>query len=180
MKTIVSIAALIAASLPVAQADVITAWTFENNAIAVNNSPAPSTGSGTASSIGMATYATPSIGVTTDDVACGRCGRHGRERCCRSHPNLARPCAGRCWRRGSEWLVEPCAYRDAGRRVRRKHSGLQQHHCQLRLVCDESGRGEPATSIHHGWQHLAQCAAEPRRIRYRIGAHDQHHLRQYG
>jgi len=34
MKKIVSIAALMAASLSVAQADVITAWTFENNAIA--------------------------------------------------------------------------------------------------------------------------------------------------
>ena len=79
MKKIVSIAALIAASLPVAfaQTQVITAWTFENNAIAVNNSPAPSTGSGTASSIGMATYATPNIGVTTDDVLAGSAGDTG-------------------------------------------------------------------------------------------------------
>src|SRR6202162_3986068 len=77
MKQIVSIAALMAASLSVAQADVITAWTFENNAIALNNSPAPSTGSGTASSIGMATYPTPSIGVTTDDVLAGSTGDTG-------------------------------------------------------------------------------------------------------
>jgi len=79
MKRIVSIAALIAASLSVAfaQAGVITAWTFENNAIAVNNSPAPSTGSGTASSIGMATYPTPNIGVTTDDVLAGSAGDTG-------------------------------------------------------------------------------------------------------
>jgi uncharacterized protein (TIGR03437 family) len=62
---------LIAASLQVAQAGVITAWTFENDTIAVNNTPAPSTGSGSASSIGMATYATPNIGVTTDDVLQG-------------------------------------------------------------------------------------------------------------
>src|SRR5580700_5398125 len=66
-----------AASLSVAQADVITAWTFENNTIAVNNSPAPSTGSGSASSIGMATYATPNIGVTTDDVLAGSTGDTG-------------------------------------------------------------------------------------------------------
>ena len=77
MKQIVSIAALMAASLSVAQADVITAWTFENNAIAVNNSPVPSTGSGTASSIGMATYPTPNIGVTTDDVLAGSTGDTG-------------------------------------------------------------------------------------------------------
>jgi hypothetical protein len=77
MKTIMSIAALFAASLPPAHADVITAWTFENNAIALNNSPAPSTGSGTATSIGIATYATPSVGVTTDDVLMGVAGDTG-------------------------------------------------------------------------------------------------------
>ena len=77
MKKIVSIAALMAASLSVAQADVITAWTFENNAIALNNSPAPSAGSGTASSIGMATYPTPNIGVTADDVVAGSTGDTG-------------------------------------------------------------------------------------------------------
>ncbi len=79
MKKFVSIAALIAACLPVAfaQSSVIAAWTFENNAIAVNNNPSPSTGSGTASSIGMATYATPNIGVNTDDVVAGAAGDTG-------------------------------------------------------------------------------------------------------
>ncbi len=77
MKTIVSIAALFAASLQVAQAGVITAWTFENDAVAVNNNPAPSTGSGTASSIGMGAYATPNIGVATDDVVVGAAGDTG-------------------------------------------------------------------------------------------------------
>ncbi|HEY6346355.1 MAG TPA: hypothetical protein VIY49_33110 [Bryobacteraceae bacterium] len=70
-------ALLSAAVLPVAQAQVITAWTFENNAIAVNNNPAPSTGSGTATSIGMAMYATPNVGVTTDDVLVGVTGDTG-------------------------------------------------------------------------------------------------------
>jgi len=55
----------------VAQASTITQWTFENNSIAVNNSPAPSTGTGTASSLGMNLYATPNVGVTTDDVLKG-------------------------------------------------------------------------------------------------------------
>src|SRR5579864_4490640 len=77
MKQIVSIAALIAASLSVAQADVITAWTFENSALALTNSPAPSTGSGTATSIGMDKYATPNIGVTSDDVIAGTAGDTG-------------------------------------------------------------------------------------------------------
>ena len=65
------------AALPVAQASVITAWTFENNAAAVNNSPAPSTGSGTATSFGMDKYGTPNIGVTTDDVLLGATGDTG-------------------------------------------------------------------------------------------------------
>ncbi len=63
--------------MSVAQADVITAWTFENNTIAINNSPAPSIGTGTASSIGMATYGTPNVGVTTDDVLQGATGDTG-------------------------------------------------------------------------------------------------------
>lgn len=77
MKRIVSTAALIAASLSVSQAATITAWTFENDAIAVNNSPAPSTGSGTASSIGMNVYPTPSVGITQDDVLAGAAGDTG-------------------------------------------------------------------------------------------------------
>ena len=77
MKRFVSVVALFAGFLPFAQAGVIAAWTFENDAIAVNNSPAPSTGSGTASSIGMATYPTPNVGVTTDDVVLGATGDTG-------------------------------------------------------------------------------------------------------
>jgi len=72
MKKILPIAALIAASLPVAEAGSIAAWTFQNDAIGVNNSPAPSTGSGTASSIGMNIYPTPNVGATTDDVLNGK------------------------------------------------------------------------------------------------------------
>ena len=53
-------------------ATTITQWTFENDAVAVNNSPAPSTGIGTASSIGMDIYPTPNVGVTTDDVVVGK------------------------------------------------------------------------------------------------------------
>ena len=79
MNRSISIAALIAASLPVAfgQSKVITAWTFENDTVAVNNSPAPSTGNGTASSIGMDKYPTPNIGVTTNDVLAGVAGDTG-------------------------------------------------------------------------------------------------------
>ena len=51
----------------------IAQWDFENppNPIAVNNSPAPTIGVGTASSIGMNLYPTPNVGVTTDDVLVG-------------------------------------------------------------------------------------------------------------
>ncbi len=55
-----------------AKASVITAWNFDNDTVAVNNSPAPSVGVGTASSIGMNLYPTPSVGVTTDDVVLGK------------------------------------------------------------------------------------------------------------
>jgi hypothetical protein len=55
-----------------ASAATITQWNFENDTIAVNNSPAPSTGAGTASSIGMNVYPTPNVGVTTDDVLVGK------------------------------------------------------------------------------------------------------------
>jgi uncharacterized protein (TIGR03437 family) len=77
MKRILVTAALLAASLPVAQADVIAAWTFENLGIATNNNPAPSTGSGAANSIGMDQFGTPNIGVTTDDVLLGATGDTG-------------------------------------------------------------------------------------------------------
>lgn len=67
-----AIAAMIGGAAPAVRAAVITAWNFENDAVAVNNSPAPSTGTGTADSIGMNVYATPNIGVTTDDVLVGK------------------------------------------------------------------------------------------------------------
>ena len=72
MKRILSIAALLALSAPVAHAGTIASWNFENDAVAVNNNPAPSTGVGTASSIGMNIYATPNVGVTTNDVVVGK------------------------------------------------------------------------------------------------------------
>ena len=138
MKTIVSIAALLAASLPVAQAGIITAWTFENDAIALNNSPAPSTGSGTASSIGMATYATPNIGVTTDDVIAGSAGDTGVN----GNVNLSqiwriRAQAGTAGAANGWSSAAPIG--SQGIQVAASTSGLQQHHCQLRLVRYHSG-----------------------------------------
>ncbi len=67
------LAVAILASAP-AQAATITAWTFDNLPVANNNSPAASTGTGTASALGMTnnyTYATiPAVtgSVNTDDV----------------------------------------------------------------------------------------------------------------
>lgn len=77
MKKTILIAAWIVVCLPAANAGVITAWTFENTALAVNNSPSPSTGKGTATSLGMNVYPTPNIGVTTDDVLLGTTGDTG-------------------------------------------------------------------------------------------------------
>jgi hypothetical protein len=55
----------------------ITAWNFENDTIATNNAPAPSTGSGVATPLGMNLYATPNIGVTAADVLAGKASDTG-------------------------------------------------------------------------------------------------------
>ncbi len=55
----------------------IAAWTFETNAIAANNSPSPTTGSGTASALGMGVYPTPNVGTNADDVLQGVTGDTG-------------------------------------------------------------------------------------------------------
>jgi hypothetical protein len=68
---------VVAASASAAHAGTLAAWTFENDAVAVNNSPAPSTGTGTATPIGMNIYATPNVGVTTADVTQGSAGDIG-------------------------------------------------------------------------------------------------------
>jgi hypothetical protein len=66
----ISSAAILA--LVPAKAQIISQWSFENDAVATNNTPAPSTGTGTADSIGMNIYATPNVGVTQDDVVVGK------------------------------------------------------------------------------------------------------------
>ena len=75
-KKIVSMAALIAASLSAAQAQTIAGWNFENLPIlAPTFNPAPSTdnsaGVVSAASIGMNIYATPNVGVNDPDVLLG-------------------------------------------------------------------------------------------------------------
>jgi hypothetical protein len=61
-----------------AQAVTITAWTFDNLPAVINNSPTASTGSGTASSLGMTNSYTYSDGATgsttTDDVTTSALG----------------------------------------------------------------------------------------------------------
>ncbi len=59
------------------KAGTITAWTFENDAIATNNNPAPSTGTGTASSLGMTNSFNGTTSTTTDDVLAGVSGDTG-------------------------------------------------------------------------------------------------------
>jgi len=56
-----------------AQAQIITQWTFENDSIATNNSPAASTGTGTADAIGMTNTYPNALGNSTnsDDVVQG-------------------------------------------------------------------------------------------------------------
>ena len=80
-------AAMLAASLSVAHADIIpiAAWNFENNTIAYAPSPTPSTAltAATASALGMGIYPTPAVGTNDPDVLQGEIGRAScRERVC--------------------------------------------------------------------------------------------------
>src|SRR5579871_2920479 len=59
---------LLTATAASSHAQVITAWTFENDAIANNNTPAPSTGTGSADAIGMTNSYNSTTSVNTDDV----------------------------------------------------------------------------------------------------------------
>ena len=74
MFKMTAVAALVFATLSAANASTstIAAWTFENNAIATNNTPAPSTGSGSASAIGMTNSYNSTTSVNTDDVVLGK------------------------------------------------------------------------------------------------------------
>ena len=67
----------LAAAAPAQASTTLADWTFENLPVAVNNNPAPAVGNGSASSIGMNLYATPNIGVTTDDVLVGKASDTG-------------------------------------------------------------------------------------------------------
>lgn len=73
---IISMLALCASSVSVAQADVIADWTFENDSIAVNNNPVADSGTqastSVASAIGMTLEPTPNTGTNTDDVVLGK------------------------------------------------------------------------------------------------------------
>ena len=179
MKTIVSIAALIAASLQVAQAGTIAAWTFENDSIAVNNSPAPSTGSGTASSIGMATYPTPNIGVTTDDVVVGATGDTGTNgnadltNIWRVRAQAGTAGAANGWSslapigtQGAVFAASTVGYSNIT--VSFDWYATTQGEAKLQLQYTTDG----AT-----WHNVPLTLSA---IRRRIGGHDQHHLPQYG
>ena len=58
-------------TLSTAKAQTLADWTFQSDAVATNNNPVADAGTGTATSIGMDLYATPNVGVTTDDVLVG-------------------------------------------------------------------------------------------------------------
>ena len=74
--TAIGFAAALALTPELKAQTVVAGWTFENNSVATNNNPAASTnnttGTPTADSIGMNLYATPNVGVTTDDIVVGK------------------------------------------------------------------------------------------------------------
>ena len=74
MALVALLASTMSASAP---AGIVSTWSFEGLPIAVNNTPAATTGNGTASSIGMNLYPTPNIGVTSCDVLAGSSGDTG-------------------------------------------------------------------------------------------------------
>ncbi|HEY5296587.1 MAG TPA: DUF1533 domain-containing protein [Verrucomicrobiae bacterium] len=62
IKKLICTASLLVASLSGVQAaNTLAAWNFDNLSIAANSSPSPSTGSGTASAVGLGNSTTPSI-----------------------------------------------------------------------------------------------------------------------
>ncbi|MDD4915393.1 MAG: PEP-CTERM sorting domain-containing protein [Methylococcales bacterium] len=65
---VLSLAILFAAPLSGAQADTITDWNFDSMAIAANNSPAPSTGTGVATALGMTNSYNGTTSVNSDDI----------------------------------------------------------------------------------------------------------------
>ena len=74
LNKIASPAVLLLASMPLLkiQAQTIADWTFQSEAVEVDNNPSADIGNGTASSIGMNIYPTPNVGVTTDDILAGK------------------------------------------------------------------------------------------------------------
>jgi hypothetical protein len=81
MKNLLLFSIVLLAGIETGRAQTIAAWNFENDTVAVNNSPTPSTadpyGTATAVSIGMGVYPTPNNGTTTDDVLVGATGDTG-------------------------------------------------------------------------------------------------------
>jgi hypothetical protein len=71
VATLVAAATCGLSAIRSASGTVITAWSFENNSIAINNSPAPSTGTGAASGLGMTNSYNGTTSTNTDDVVLG-------------------------------------------------------------------------------------------------------------
>ena len=130
-------------------ANTITQWSFENDSVAVNNNPAPSTGAGTASSIGMDVYPTPNVGVTTDDVLVGKAsdtGANGVANFTNTWRSQLRPGTNGA---ANGALVE--RWRQSAPRgpyFAASTVGYTRDQRQLRLVRNHAGRGQSATGIH--------------------------------
>jgi PEP-CTERM motif len=67
-KKIVSLAALFIASLATAHAQTLTGWTFDNDGVGANASPAPSTGFGTATALGMSNSFNNTNSISNPDI----------------------------------------------------------------------------------------------------------------
>jgi len=76
-RTIFAAAVLLVAHAASAQST-ITAWNFNSLAAANNNSPAPTSGNGTAASLGMTNSYNSTTAVTTDDIDLGATADTGK------------------------------------------------------------------------------------------------------
>ncbi len=117
----------------------IARWNFENLPIAVNNGPAPSTGTGTASGLGMTNSFKTTSGsggtgsVNTDDVLLGASGDTGSD----GHADLTQAWRIRGLNPGNGWTSQAAIGTQGAEFA--EHRGVHLHQRELRLVRDNSG-----------------------------------------
>ena len=155
----------------------IAQWTFENDAIGVNNSPAPSTGTGTASGLGMTNSYNSTTSTNTDDVTGAATGDTGTNTLADTTQiwRVRGQSPGNGWSSQAAIGTQGAVFATSTA----NHAGADQR--ELRLVCHKCGRRETATRIYDRRQHLPQSSDNRSGGRHQHHRHDQQRgFRQYG